>query len=59
MLDQGASVFDAALDAGLSGSSRLYDLALKVEAMTPGDYAKGGAGLDIVYGFWPTLFDVR
>ncbi len=56
MLDQGASVFDAALDAGLSGPSRLYDLALKVEAMTPGDYAKGGAGLDIAYGFWPSLF---
>src|ERR1700687_4626199 len=56
MLDQGASVFDAALDAGLSGPSRLYDLTLKVEAMTPGDYAKGGAGLNIAYGFWPTLF---
>src|SRR5258705_12873682 len=56
MLDQGASVFDAALDAGLSGPSRLYDLALKVEATTPGDYAKGGAGLDIAYGFWPSLF---
>ena len=56
MLEQGASVFDAALDAGLSGPSRLYDLTLKVEAMTPGDYAKGGAGLNIAYGFWPTLF---
>jgi AraC family transcriptional regulator of adaptative response/methylated-DNA-[protein]-cysteine methyltransferase len=56
MLDKGASVFDAALDAGLSGPSRLYDLVLKVEAMTPGDYAKGGAGLNIAYGFWHTLF---
>jgi len=56
MLDKGASVFDAALDAGLSGPSRLYDLALKVEAMTPGEYAKGGAGLNIAYGFWHTLF---
>ena len=50
-LAQGASVLDAALDSGLSGSSRLHDLALKVEAMTPGDYAKGGAGLSIDYGF--------
>src|SRR5215831_17993268 len=41
----GASVLDAALDAGLSGPSRLHDLCLKVESMTPGDYAKGGAGL--------------
>jgi AraC family transcriptional regulator, regulatory protein of adaptative response / methylated-DNA-[protein]-cysteine methyltransferase len=50
-LAQGASVLDAALDSGLSGSSRLHDLALKIEAMTPGDYAKGGAGLRIDYGF--------
>ncbi len=50
-LAQGASVLGAALDAGLSGSSRLHDLALKIEAMTPGDYAKGGAGLSIDYGF--------
>jgi AraC family transcriptional regulator of adaptative response/methylated-DNA-[protein]-cysteine methyltransferase len=50
-LAQGASVLDAALGSGLSGSSRLHDLALKIEAMTPGDYAKGGAGLSIDYGF--------
>jgi AraC family transcriptional regulator of adaptative response/methylated-DNA-[protein]-cysteine methyltransferase len=47
----GASVLDAALEAGLSGPSRLHDLCLKIEAMTPGDYAKGGAGLEIEYGF--------
>jgi AraC family transcriptional regulator, regulatory protein of adaptative response / methylated-DNA-[protein]-cysteine methyltransferase len=51
----GASVLHAALDAGLSGPSRLYDLCLKVESMTPGDYAKGGAGLLIRYGFHATL----
>ena len=45
-LAEGASVLDAALDAGLSGPSRLHDLCLKIEAMTPGDYARGGAGLD-------------
>jgi AraC family transcriptional regulator of adaptative response/methylated-DNA-[protein]-cysteine methyltransferase len=55
-LNDGATIFDAALDAGLSGSSRLYDLTLKIEAMTPGDYAKGGAGLTIAYGFAPSLF---
>src|SRR5882724_2814542 len=49
-LREGASVMDAALDVGLSGPSRLHDLALKVEAMTPGSYAKGGAGLTIAYG---------
>ncbi|HYM19140.1 MAG TPA: methylated-DNA--[protein]-cysteine S-methyltransferase [Micropepsaceae bacterium] len=55
-LKKGASVLDAALDAGLSGSSRLHDLCLKVECMTPGDYTKGGAGLRIRYGFHATLF---
>ena len=50
-LAKGASVLDAALDSGLSGSSRLHDLSLKIEAMTPGEYAKGGRGLSIDYGF--------
>ena len=57
-LASGASVLDAALDAGLSGPSRLHDLALKIEAMTPGDYAKGGAGLTITYGFHPCPFGI-
>jgi AraC family transcriptional regulator of adaptative response/methylated-DNA-[protein]-cysteine methyltransferase len=52
----GESVLGAALGAGLSGSSRLHDLCLKIEAMTPGSYAKGGAGLKIRFGFHPTLF---
>jgi AraC family transcriptional regulator, regulatory protein of adaptative response / methylated-DNA-[protein]-cysteine methyltransferase len=55
-LSQGASVLAAALEAGLSGPSRLHDLCLKVEAMTPGDYAKAGAGLIVTYGFSPTPF---
>lgn len=50
-LAQGASVLAAALEAGLSGPSRLHDLCLKIEAMTPGDYAKAGAGLTIDTGF--------
>jgi AraC family transcriptional regulator of adaptative response/methylated-DNA-[protein]-cysteine methyltransferase len=44
-LAAGSSVLDAALEAGLSGPSRLHDLCIKIEAMTPGDYARGGAGL--------------
>ena len=46
----------AAFDAGLSGPSRLHDLCLKIEAMTPGSYAKRGAGLELAYGFYPSLF---
>ena len=55
-LSHGASILGAALDAGLSGPSRLHDLCLKIEAMTPGAYAKGGAGLTIAYGFHFSLF---
>jgi AraC family transcriptional regulator of adaptative response/methylated-DNA-[protein]-cysteine methyltransferase len=53
---EGASVLDAALDAGLSGPSRLHDLCLKIEAMTPGDYAKAGAGVVIDFGFHASPF---
>ena len=54
----GKSLLDTALDAGFSGPSRLHDLCLKIEAMTPGDYAKGGDGLAIDYGFHPSPFGI-
>ncbi len=41
------SVFNVSLDVGLSGSSRLHDLFLRYEAMTPGEYKNGGEGLQI------------
>lgn len=47
--DEGASVLDAAFAAGLSGPSRLHDLFLVSEAMTPGAYRKKGAGETIRY----------
>ncbi|HEY1613790.1 MAG TPA: methylated-DNA--[protein]-cysteine S-methyltransferase [Rhizomicrobium sp.] len=55
-LVRGNSVLEAALGAGLSGSSRLHDLALKIEAMTPGEFARGGEGLAIVHGFHDSPF---
>ena len=54
--DGGASLLDTALDAGLSGPGRLHDLFVKIEGMTPGDYARGGAGLVIRYGYADSLF---
>ncbi len=57
-LARGASVLEAALDAGLSGPSRLHDLCLKIEAMTPGDYAKGGEGVAVEYGFHDCPFGI-
>ncbi|MEM0935884.1 MAG: bifunctional helix-turn-helix domain-containing protein/methylated-DNA--[protein]-cysteine S-methyltransferase [Pseudomonadota bacterium] len=41
---------------GLSGSGRLHDLFLRWEAMAPGDYAKGGAGLTIGWGWFESPF---
>jgi AraC family transcriptional regulator, regulatory protein of adaptative response / methylated-DNA-[protein]-cysteine methyltransferase len=54
----GKSLLETAFDAGLSGPSRLHDLCLKIEAMTPGDYARGGTGLVIDYGFHPSPFGI-
>ena len=45
------SVFDAALDSGLSGAGRLHDLFVTIEAMTPGEYRSGGHGLEIAWGW--------
>ncbi len=41
---------------GLSGSGRLHDLFLRWEAMSPGDYAKRGAGLTIYWGWFDSPF---
>jgi AraC family transcriptional regulator of adaptative response/methylated-DNA-[protein]-cysteine methyltransferase len=44
------SVLDAALDTGLSGPSRLHDLFVALEAVTPGEFKARGVGLTIRYG---------
>jgi AraC family transcriptional regulator of adaptative response/methylated-DNA-[protein]-cysteine methyltransferase len=50
-LAESRSLLDTSLDAGLSGPSRLHDLFVTFEAMTPGEFKKQGAGLKISYGF--------
>ena len=52
----GTSLLGASLESGLSGPGRLHDLFVAIEAMTPGDYARGGAGLAIRHGRADTLF---
>jgi AraC family transcriptional regulator of adaptative response/methylated-DNA-[protein]-cysteine methyltransferase len=56
LLTDSASVLDAAYEVGLSGPGRLHDLFVSHEAMTPGDYKAGGAGLAMTYGFHPSPF---
>ncbi|MCM2562594.1 bifunctional helix-turn-helix domain-containing protein/methylated-DNA--[protein]-cysteine S-methyltransferase [Lutimaribacter sp. EGI FJ00015] len=50
------TVLEAADGAGLSGAGRLHDLFLRWEAMRPGDYARGGAGLLIRWGWFDSPF---
>ncbi len=56
LLDGSASVLEAAHEVGLSGGSRLHDLFVSHEAMTPGDYKRRGEGIEISYGFHPSPF---
>ncbi|MGX9424452.1 MULTISPECIES: methylated-DNA--[protein]-cysteine S-methyltransferase [Bradyrhizobium] len=56
LLRDSASVLDAALDSGLSGPGRLHDLFVTHEAMSPGEWKIGGAGMTLNYGFHPSPF---
>jgi AraC family transcriptional regulator of adaptative response/methylated-DNA-[protein]-cysteine methyltransferase len=56
LLADSASVLDATYELGLSGPARLHDLFVTHEAMTPGDYKAGGAGLTLRVGFHPSPF---
>lgn len=50
------SLLDVAYETGLSSPSRLHDLFVSAEAVTPGEYKARGQGLKITYGFHPTPF---
>ena len=56
LLAERFTVLDTALATGLSGPSRLHDLFLRWEAMSPGDYARGGAGLTLFTGWFDSPF---
>ncbi len=56
LLDEDLSVLDAALDAGLSGPSRLHDLFIAQEGVTPGEARRRGEGLELTFGWAPTPF---
>lgn len=56
LLAERHSLLDTAGEAGLSGTGRLHDLFLRWEAMSPGDFAKGGEGLTIRWGWFDSPF---
>jgi len=50
------SLFHTASDVGLSSTSRLHDLFVNIEGMTPGEYKQGGKNLLIKYEFVASPF---
>ncbi|MBO9636501.1 MAG: methylated-DNA--[protein]-cysteine S-methyltransferase [Chitinophagaceae bacterium] len=55
-LNNFSSIADAADAAGLSSQSRVYDLFVTLEAVTPQEFKEKGAGITIHYGFHGTPF---
>ncbi|NLF53410.1 MAG: methylated-DNA--[protein]-cysteine S-methyltransferase [Thauera phenolivorans] len=49
-------VLSVSAAAGFGSGSRLHDLMVSCEAMTPGEIGRGGRGIDIGYGVAPTPF---
>jgi AraC family transcriptional regulator of adaptative response/methylated-DNA-[protein]-cysteine methyltransferase len=56
LLRSSASILDASYEVGLSGPSRLHDLFVTHEAMSPGEWKTGAEGVTISYGFHPSPF---
>lgn len=56
LVEKQSSLFDTAFETGLSGTSRLHDLFVNIEGMTPAEYKNGGANLYINYSFADSLF---
>lgn len=54
--DEQATLFDTAHQTGFSGTSRLHDLFVNIEGMTPADYKNGGKTLTINYSLAESPF---
>lgn len=55
-LAQSASLSEAAASTGLSGTSRLHDLFLHIEGITPGEFKKQGEQLQLNYSLGSCQF---
>lgn len=56
LLRDSHSILSAGEASGLSSVSRVHDLFVSCHAVTPGEYRRGAAGLEIRYGFHHTPF---
>lgn len=54
LLDNSRTLLDVSHELGLSGSSRLHDHFVQLEAVTPGEYKNRGKEVPIEYGVHPT-----
>jgi AraC family transcriptional regulator of adaptative response/methylated-DNA-[protein]-cysteine methyltransferase len=51
-----STLFETAYETGLSGTSRLHDLFINIEGMTPAEYKHGGKNLNINYSIAESPF---
>jgi len=56
LLEHSKNLLDVSWETGLSSPSRLHDLFCSLEAVTPGEFKTGGAGLEIRHGVYATPF---
>lgn len=56
LLADRATTLGAAHETGLSGGGRLHDLFVRWDAMSPGEFARAGAGLTIRWGWFDSPF---
>ncbi len=56
LLSNRFTTLEASVNTGLSGSGRLHDLFLRWEAMSPGTFATGAAGVQIRWGWFDSPF---
>jgi AraC family transcriptional regulator of adaptative response/methylated-DNA-[protein]-cysteine methyltransferase len=54
--EEQATLFDTAYETGFSSTSRLHDLFVNIEGMTPAEYKNGGRNLAINYSFAESPF---
>jgi AraC family transcriptional regulator of adaptative response/methylated-DNA-[protein]-cysteine methyltransferase len=56
LLAESESILETSHALGLSGPARLHDLFVTHDAMTPGDFKRGGAGARLHWGIHPSPF---
>jgi AraC family transcriptional regulator, regulatory protein of adaptative response / methylated-DNA-[protein]-cysteine methyltransferase len=56
LLQEQKTLATVSFETGLSGTSRLHDLFIQIEGMTPGEYQNGGKNLHIYYSRAETVF---